>query len=114
MNQNLINLEMPYAPAAYDDIGFKNVIEDHLSILANDPECVVVQVTPMQLYKFDFDLVKLLRDIGVSPELHWIVMRINNLSSMRDLPKENVVLRIPDLLKVNRLLQTYRSSAKIN
>ncbi len=114
MNQNLMNLEMSFAPDAYCDVGFKNVIEDHLLILRKDPETVVVMVTPMQLYKFEFDLTRLFRELGIRPELHWIVMRINGLQSMRDVPKNTLTILVPSLVKISRLLQSYRAVGKIN
>lgn len=114
MGNTLNSLQLKNASAGYNSPSFRRVIEDHMHILRADPSNQFIPLSPMQLYKNEFDLLKLFQEIRIDPNLYWIVMRMNFLKSMRDVPKDLPGLNVPDGKKISRMLQRHMAVQKIN
>lgn len=92
------------------DPDFRNVLEDHVTLLQNDAATEVVVVTPNVAYKFERDLYGYLSSLGNVPQyLFWITMRVNGFASETDFLNPTRLL-IPHKNSVNKLKQMYEAS----
>ena len=88
---------------------FRNVLEDHVTLLRNDASTEVVDVKPNVAYKFERDLFGYLASINVPHHPHWITMRVN--SWKKDTEFLNPTrLFIPHQSSVNKIKQMYEAS----
>lgn len=94
--------------------GLRNVIEDHMTYLRTHPTTRVIDVTPKQAERFEYDLIGLLNELQIPMYLHWVVARANNFNSLNEVPSDLVRLLAPDPKEVAKLQQTYQTSSKIS
>jgi len=73
----------------------------------------IVDVTPMQAHRYEFDLIGLLNELTISPYLHWIVARMNHFNTLNEVPAEMTKLLIPDPKEISKLQQTHLTVNKI-
>ena len=93
------------APVFYDQ-GFRNVIEDHMTYLRTHPNTGVRQVEPGRAYKYEADFYGLLQFLDIPAALHWVVLRLNGMTS----PTEYTPDRLSILLVDPTLIEQLRSS----
>lgn len=113
MQTSIESLAKTPAPELYDDPGFRNLLEDHLTWLINHESTSVVGVTAHQIEVFDFDWIGLLSELSIPTELHWIVIRMNGGVSLTDLPSDLRFLRIPSSDVIQNLVMINSSTKKI-
>jgi hypothetical protein len=101
------------ASEIFDDVDFKNVLEDHLSWFINHQSTVVVPVTAHQIEVYDFDWIGLLRDLNIPADLHWLVIRMNDGKSLTDVPVMLRALKVPDYTVVQNLVMLHTSTKRI-
>ena len=97
----------------YYDPSFRIVLEDHMYYLRTHPNTSYVTADAGKMYVYEFDLFGLLFNIGIPSYLHWIVMRMNNLSSPTDALNKEGTLLIPDADVIGRIQQSHSSSRRI-
>lgn len=68
----------------YFDPVFRNMVEQHLSVLRYHPEVALDEISPDQVFRFRGDFFGLLQQKNIDPSLHWIYLRVNNLLSPTD------------------------------
>ena len=101
-------------PSIYYDDDFRRVLEDHLSLLKKDPSTSVLNIAPQKAYKYEFDLYGLLSDYNIQPQLHWLAMRLNGMTSPTDATKDITSLLIPDTNVVDRIRQSHMTTRRIS
>lgn len=90
----------------YYDVGFRQVIEDHLGAIKNGSTEMVV--TPHAQAKYDGNLYGLLAEFSsMSIDYFWIVMRCNDFVSPRDYRLGMSVLLVPNEDYIRTLYNTY-------
>lgn len=94
--------------------GFRNVLEAHMTYLRSHPSTRVLDVTPKQAEKYEYDLIGLLNELQIPVHLHWVVARVNNFNSLNEVPADLVRLLTPDPKEITQLQQTYQTSSKIS
>lgn len=97
-------------PSIFYDDGFRTVIEAHIEFLRNHEETRSLYLEPHEVYRFEFDMYGLLMHYNIQPYLHWIVLRMNNLYSMTNFPKDLSELLIPSDSAINHLRQIYQTA----
>lgn len=100
-------------PDVYYSAEFRNVLEDHMTYLRSHPENSVVTIAPNIGYKYIGDLAGVLHHYNVPYNLHWIVMRMNHMTSPTDYRDTMLNLDIPSFTAVERLRTTHMSQSKI-
>lgn len=78
---NIDILKSNYGNYLFYDADFRIVMESYLTNIAKDPGTQQYDITPDMAFKYNGSLTKLLTVIGVAKDYHWVVMRLNNLSS---------------------------------
>ena len=98
--------------ALFYDEKFRMVVEDHMTYLRTHPNTTMVTVTPMQAYKYEFDMIGLLSSLGIPLKLHWVIIRMNHLSSLTHVPKDLTQILIPPDRVFGQIRQTHEASLK--
>lgn len=107
-------LMVEQGPQVFYDNKFRAVLEDFMSFFKSHPTTYRISIEPIQAYKYEFDLFGLLTDCGISINLHWLVMRMNNMTSPTDATKNLLTLIIPNISTVSYIRQSHMSTNVIN
>jgi hypothetical protein len=97
----------------YYDAGFRVVLEDHMTLLRNDSTTQIIDVAPMDAYVYEADLFGLLSKYGVAPYLHWLTMRMNDMTSPSENDLKLTQLLIPYQGNIDKIRQSYTSVNRI-
>jgi hypothetical protein len=100
--------------AVYYTDAFRNVLEDHMTYLRKATSTTVMNVDPIKAYRFELDLDGLLLDMGIPLYLHWVVMRMNNLSSPQQVPADLTTLLICAPSELEMIRQSEYTKARLN
>lgn len=68
----------------YFDPVFRNLIEQHLSVMRFHPETIIDEIPSDQVFRFRGDFFGLLQQKNIDPSVHWIYLRVNNMVSPTD------------------------------
>lgn len=110
----LINNSESYSVSSvYFDRSFRIVLEDHLGILKASIETIMISVKPLEALKYEGDFSGLLTSYNVPVNLHWITMRMNDLTSPSDSPDDLEFIIVPNQTFVERLRSGYMTENKI-
>ncbi len=113
MQATIETLAADPANTIFDDVDFKNVLEDHLSWFIDHPNTNVFPVTAHQIEVYDFDWIGLLRNLNIQSDLHWLVIRMNGGKSLTDVPASLRALKVPDYDVVQNLVMLNSSTKRI-
>ena len=106
-------MSAPGPDVIYEE-GFRLLIEDHMTYLREHVTTATLSVEGSMAYKYVGDLSGLLTHYQIPRFLHWIIMRMNNMTSNSDLLESTTSLIIPDQSTVSKLSSTYRTKNKIS
>ena len=98
---DLINLKSSYSN---DDIDWVKFVQDHYQRLFDT--CTEEELKPESHYWRYYRLEDYLREQGIDPNVSWIVLMINQMSSKLDF-KEMESIRLPDMKVIRGLRQSY-------
>lgn len=98
--------------STYYEPGFRKVLEDHLEWLINRSVGRVLEIPLSDLVKYKYDLTGYLTSAAINPEMHWIVMRMNNMVSNRDFDGTVTSVIIPDRGDLEELRRRYMTTYK--
>ena len=87
-------------------------IETHLLWLRNHPEIQILQIDPHDAYKYEADLIGLLQQYQIPMEHHWIVMRLNEMTSLTQFRSDQLSLFIPPRSVIDQLRAVYVTTNK--
>ena len=108
LNKILLN---PGADIYYDP-KFRIILEDHMTYLKNLASTKTVEIDMNRSYKYEGDFYGLLYDMGISPYLHFIILRMNDLTSPANYNNQIRQLIIPEGTEINRLRSAYKVKNK--
>ena len=100
--------------AIYYNRSFRQVVEDHLSLMRDANNHTVVDVTPSDAEAFNGDLYGLLAKEGVSLDLHWCIMRLNDYTSPTEMTSDVMELKTPNPSFIDRLVKQFRTNQSIS
>lgn len=100
-------------PAVYYSAPFRDVIEQHLTYLiaSNTHE---LAVDPHIAFKYKADFYGLLQYLGVAPQMWWVVLRVNNMTTPADYTEEMLSILIPDFNEIEKLRTSYTTIHRIS
>ena len=108
------NLMVPSGGSIYYDADLRNVLEDHMTYLREHSSTVSIVVESDVAYRHEFDLFSTLRAYRVREFLHWVTMRMNNMTAPRDPKGDLSEWSVPDQTVVGRIAQSHRTTRKIS
>lgn len=108
------SLAIDPGPQINYDQAFRNVLEDFMSVLRTNAGNAALNIDVNIAYKYESDLFGLLNYYNIQPALHWVVMRMNNLTSPTDYTSSMVSLLLPDSNVINQIRQSHMTTRRIN
>jgi len=102
----------PGSPIFYDRL-FRITLESYLTWLINDSSTQQINIDPQLAYKFEGDFFGLLLQYNIKPYLHWVIMRMNGLTSPLDSEADINTLLIPNDAVIEQIRQSYVSTNRI-
>lgn len=109
----LLNSLIDPGADVYYTAEFRNVLEDHMTYLRNHAENTVLSIEPNIGYKYLGDLAGVLHHYRIPYQLHWVVMRMNNMTSPIDYRDTMLTLDIPSFSAVDKLRTTHKTQSKL-
>lgn len=106
-------LMLSAGPNIYYDDSFRNVLEDHLWYLKNHASTNVLSIEPIKAYKYEYDLYGLLNSYSINMNLHWIIMRLNNMTDPTEVTRDLKMLLIPDIRVIEQIRQSHMTTRRI-
>lgn len=100
-------------PVVFYTADFRRLIEDHLDYLKQNNRSTPISIAEKDLHKYEYDLFGLLVEYELPRHLHWIVMRLNGMTSPDQFTELNTSLLIPDPSEIDRLKDIQMSVHKI-
>lgn len=100
-------------PSIFYDSAFRNVLEDHMTFLREHSQTIQITVEPTQAYRFEHDLFGLLAHYNVPVHFHWLVMRMNKMTSPTDSHRDINTLLVPDHTVVEHIRQSHMTRRRI-
>jgi hypothetical protein len=97
----------------YYEPGFRKVIEDHVPWLISRSKGRILTVPKTDLVKHQNDLSGFLNASNISPDQHWVIMRVNNMVSNADFDGTVTELMIPDTRDLEDLRRRYMSTYNV-
>jgi predicted NBD/HSP70 family sugar kinase len=107
------SLAITEGPSVFYDDAFRAVLEDHMTYLRIHPGTTTMAVDPNEAYRWIADLFGLLGSRGVPAYMHWVVMRMNNLTSPTEMGENIRTLLIPDVKVLSVLRNIHNTKAKL-
>lgn len=90
-------------PAAYYTPDIRLMLELHIPYLLANQRSTLIPIDPNDAHKYEYDLNGLLLSYSIPAQLHWIVMRLNNMTSPIEFTTAMTGLYIPDPAVIERL-----------
>lgn len=100
-------------PDIYYNPKFRVVLEDHMTFLRNDTKTKAIEVTNHAAFKYEGDYWGLLSFYNIPVELHWLVMRMNKLTSPVQSSTDIRSFITPNQSVIDRLRGVYLTQNKI-
>lgn len=94
------------------DPHLRRYFETYMAWLRNHSKSTVLAVDDHTAYKYEGDFYGLLAVMGVSHHLHWLVLRVNDLTNPMDFDQSITGITVPDPKVIQRIVQRYRSLIK--
>lgn len=96
----------------YDE-NFRHVLEAHMNYLRTTGNVASVEVSPHKADIYRGDLFGFLNEVGIDPQYHWVIMRVNEIFSPHDFGDHITTLLVPDQQVINRVFTAYRTNNRI-
>lgn len=107
------SLAIDTGPSIYYDPSFRNVLEDHWSILRNSSKTTMVSVDPMLAYRYEYSFYALLNALNIPTFKHWITLRLSGFRSPSEPDRTVSVIYVPSNDELSQLAQSHLSSRKM-
>lgn len=87
---------------------FRHFFEDHIDWIKEN-RIVTHKLEPMQAYVHRYDLSSLLFDLNIPMNLHWFIMRLNDMKYNHEFDESHQLLYLPDDGVLEELLAQYNT-----
>lgn len=111
-NTRLRSLARSTAEPRYYEQGWRDFLESHLFYIRQREDTIPVQIEEYDRYKYEGDFFGLLQTKSVPEEFHWVILRVNDMSSPSELTMDTSMFYFPDLQHIRELMTLYRSQTK--
>lgn len=81
MTMPILKKTVPVPDRVVNDEKFRLMLETHRGHFRQEGNYELHAVDKHGAFKFQYDLYGYLTDKGIHPELHWLVMRVNDIES---------------------------------
>lgn len=94
---------------------FRDVLEDHLQLLAIEGNVNIVAIYPNDKWKWQGDFYGMLKEKNIPPELQWVTMRIAGLDDPNEFDEGSGfdMVIVPDQSYINTLASRHNATLVI-
>lgn len=111
---NIDDLMYDRGASAYYGDTLRQALDDQMTLLRTSADTRSIPVDPMIRYRFVGDFYGLLTVLKIPPELHYVVMRMNQINSRTEVPEDMTAILVPDQTAVDRIRQALATSDRLN
>ena len=97
-------------PPVHYDPSFFYEMESHIEYLRNHPDSDYLEVSDQRAHKHQADFYGLLKAYDVPFEQHWIVLRMNGLTSPTQYMPDMIQILLPSDRVIANIRQIYRTT----
>ena len=101
-------------PALFYNPSFRATLETHLSLLREHKDTDFLTIESYPAHKYEYDFYGLLSFYKVEPKYHWLILRMNEMTSPPEYTSDITAILIPSNAVVGSIVQAYRTSNKNN
>lgn len=112
MTASLNSLSRNSGPSIYYDVGFRNMLEDHLEWLHEHANTQQVEIEDPQIIKHKGDFYGLLTELSIPAHLQWLILRINGFMDPAEYDGSLKLVTVPSDTTVDRLRLRYLTNRK--
>ena len=110
---DILKLAQKSGPEVYYNKDFMDVLEAHLDYLKKDSSTHIVQVKADRVAIYEGDFYGYLNEVGIEPEYHWIIMRINGMRSPTEFTNGMDTLFIPSKDEINQIRMAHNATGVV-
>jgi hypothetical protein len=107
------SLMVDAGPDVFYDPAFRNVLEDHIPFLRERHSTLMI-LKPDESYQWRGDLYGLLHMKGMARQYHWLIMRLNAMTTPRDFNEDTLTLLVPNFTVIEQILQSHNAAPRIS
>ncbi|MND14836.1 hypothetical protein D3C81_193450 [compost metagenome] len=96
----------------YYDQAFRRVLETHMGLLRNLQETRYIEIEKHLAYKYEFDFYGLLQELKIPMNLHWVIMRVNNMVDPREFKSTMERFLFPPAEVVDNIRKLHATTAQ--
>lgn len=111
MTLAISRLQQPTNETNFLSAGFRNNIENHLDFLRNSGKTRLETVELIKLVKFKGDFYGYLNSLQINQDIHWIIMRVNEMHNPNEFDELTPQILLPDISELKFLLGRYLNTA---
>jgi hypothetical protein len=97
----------------YYNPDFRNVLEDHFSLLKTISSTKLVPIDGYLAYRYEFDFYGLMQEQNVPHQLHWLVMRLSGYTSPDQMSADLQSYYLPDPAYVEQLRSVWSAKSGV-
>ena len=98
-----MNLANDSGPAFYYTEAWRQTVEDHIDLIRNSANNTTQELAKNDAYRYRGDLFGLLTFMGIPPQHHYIVARINEMRNGSELTEFTTELILPSNDVIERI-----------
>lgn len=107
MSKSVTELMATPTSLLYYDADFRVTLETHLNFLRTHPKTVMLDVNTTQAYRHEGDFYALLSEMKIPLHLHWLIMRMGNMTSPAEADREISFILHPPLQELELIRQRH-------
>lgn len=108
MALSILKLEPDTGPAIFHTDHFRQLIEDHLQILAAQENVTILDIPNHVAYSSEGDFIAILLHFNIPRQYHYVFLRVNGFSSPVEYTSDMTRLLVPSDLTIENLLKVHR------
>ena len=113
MTLSVSRFQLPMGQVNVNSSGFRNLIENHVLYLQTSVNTKILILDPADEDKWQGDFYGLLNKLGITQDMWWITMRVNNLYSPVDYSGDLGQIYSPGIVDITTLLSRYLATATV-
>lgn len=102
------DIAIPVGAEVYYTQGFRDCLEDHLFYIKENVR-TVANIEPMTAWRWQSDFYSLLLHMQVPVYLHWVTMRVNDMTNPNEYSPDQLQIRIVDEGIIEDIRATYKT-----
>lgn len=100
--------------SVYYDPDFRNVLEDHITYLKLVQTTTTREIPPGYAARYRGNFYMFLQSQGIQQYMHWVIMRMNDMTSPTQFDESMTTYLIPDVTTLSQIRSYDQTSRQLN